>query len=375
MTNLSSTLSPQTLADALEGARRRLDALADSLPAEGWIGPYAPTLNPPLWEYGHVVWFQEHWCLRQKAGRAPDESPLTAPLEASRMDWADWRYNSSRIPHTARWQVPLPSPAETRAWGREVLEAVKAGLARGGDDPAFRYFCELSLHHESMHIEAWWMMWQSRGLRPPLRPELPRLADARPLRFGAAGVLLGSPQDAGFVFDNEKWAHPVEVDAFEIDARPVTNAEYAQHVAEGGTPPAHWRPAGAGWELRRFDQWIALPPDEPVMHVDRAQAEAYALAAGRRLPVAAEWLQASTRESFVLGRCWEWTADAFAPYPGFSVDPYADYSLPWFDGRHAEVRGAGSWVTDARLARASFRNFYTPERSDPFIGFRTARAL
>ena len=94
-----------------------------------------------------------------------------------------------------------------------------------------------------------------------------------------------------------------------------------------------------------------------------------------RLPVAAEWQLASAHESFVLGRCWEWTADSFAPYPGFSADPYADYSQPWFDGRHAEVRGAGSWVTDARLARPTFRNFYTPERCDPFIGFRTACSL
>jgi iron(II)-dependent oxidoreductase len=42
---------------------------------------------------------------------------------------------------------------------------------------------------------------------------------------------------------------------------------------------------------------------------------------------------------------------------------------------HAEVRGAGSWVTDAALARPTYRNFYTSERRDPFIGFRTARAL
>jgi EgtB-related family protein len=375
MPNLSSTLPPDTLAEALEGARTRLDALADCLPADGWLGPYAPTLNPPLWEYGHVVWFQEHWCLRQKAGRAPDESPLTAPLTDSRLDWADWRYNSSRIPHAARWQVPLPSPGATRAWGREVLDAVKAKLARGDDDPAFRYFCELCLHHENMHVEAWWMMWQSRGLRPPAWPELAQLTDARPLRFGAERVMLGSPRDAGFVFDNEKWAHPVALAAFEIDARPVTNAEYARYVAAGGTPPEHWRAAGEGRELRRFDRWIALPAQEPVMHVSRAQAEAYALAAGRRLPLAAEWQLASARESFVLGRCWEWTADSFAPYPGFSADPYADYSQPWFDGRHAEVRGAGSWVTDAGLARPTFRNFYTPERSDPFIGFRTARSL
>lgn len=176
MTNASSTLSAQALADALEATRARLDALSESLPRDGWIGPYAETLNPPLWEYGHVVWFQEHWCLRQKSGRRADESPLTAPLEPSRTEWADWRYNSSRIPHTARWQVPLPTPAETRAWGREVLDAVKAKLAQGDVDPAFAYFCELSLHHENMHIEAWWMMWQQRGLHPP---EVPELADRK----------------------------------------------------------------------------------------------------------------------------------------------------------------------------------------------------
>lgn len=217
------------------------------------------------------------------------------------------------------------------------------------------------------------MMWQARGLRPPRRPELPALADAPPLGFEAGRVVIGSPRDAGFVFDNEKWAHEVDINAFEIDARPVTNAEYARHVASGGEAPADWRRAGKGWELRRFERWIALPPDEPVVHINRAQAEAYAAAAGRRLPSAAEWLRASGEAAFVAGRCWEWTADVFSPYAGFSPDPYADYSLPWFDGHHVEVRG-GSWVTDARLARPTFRNFYTPERRDPFIGFRTARS-
>lgn len=372
MTHLSSSLTAHALGNALEAARTRLDALADSLPADGWLGPYAQTLNPPLWEYGHIVWFQEHWCLRQKPGRGPDESPLTAPLAPSRMDWADWRYNSSRIPHPARWQAPLPTPAETRAWGRDVLGAVQARLAGGDFETAFPYFCELALHHEYMHIEAWWMMWQSRGLRPPQQPELPALPDAPALRFDATQVVLGSRQDAGFVFDNEKWAHEVDVGAFEIDARPVTNAEYARHVAAGGTAPAHWRRAGHGWELKRFDQWIPLAPNEPVIHVSRPEAEAYAAAAKRRLPSAAEWLRANADTRFIAGRCWEWTADVFAPYAGFSPDPYADYSLPWFDGHHAEVRG-GSWVTDARLARPTFRNFYTPDRRDPFIGFRTAR--
>jgi iron(II)-dependent oxidoreductase len=71
----------------------------------------------------------------------------------------------------------------------------------------------------------------------------------------------------------------------------------------------------------------------------------------------------------LLGNVWEWTATTFMPYPGFTPDPYADYSAPWF-GDHRVLRG-GSFATRSRLVHAGFRNFYQPERSDPFVGFRT----
>ena len=31
------------------------------------IVPQIRIVNPPLWEIGHVAWFQERWCLRQRA--------------------------------------------------------------------------------------------------------------------------------------------------------------------------------------------------------------------------------------------------------------------------------------------------------------------
>lgn len=66
---------------------------------------------------------------------------------------------------------------------------------------------------------------------------------------------------------------------------------------------------------------------------------------------------------------WDWLRDPFAPYPGFSPDPYQEYSRPWFH-THAELRGGGP-VTDPALKRPGFRNFYLPHRRDPFAGFRT----
>ena len=71
----------------------------------------------------------------------------------------------------------------------------------------------------------------------------------------------------------------------------------------------------------------------------------------------------------MTGNVWEWTATTFEPFPGFSVDPYEDYSRPWF-GNHKVLKG-GSWATRARMIRPGYRNFYTPDRRDVFAGFRT----
>jgi len=67
---------------------------------------------------------------------------------------------------------------------------------------------------------------------------------------------------------------------------------------------------------------------------------------------------------------WEWTASRFAPYPGFEIDPYREYSAPWFPAPHRVLRG-GSFATPLRLIRNTWRNFYKPDRADVFCGFRT----
>jgi iron(II)-dependent oxidoreductase len=71
----------------------------------------------------------------------------------------------------------------------------------------------------------------------------------------------------------------------------------------------------------------------------------------------------------LFGNAWEWTSTPFAAYPGFVIDPYAEYSKPWMDSRHRVLRG-GCWATRSRLLRNTWRNFYLPDRRDVFAGFR-----
>src|SRR5205085_10323632 len=95
-------------------------------------------------------------------------------------------------------------------------------------------------------------------------------------RMGSAG------RDSRFVWDNEKGMHDVLVAPFAMASRPVTQGEYARFVDDGGRLPTHWRRTNGSYEIRRFDRWMPLEPDVPMMHVTQAEALAYCKHAGRR---------------------------------------------------------------------------------------------
>jgi len=332
------------LAQWLEEARALTRRCFSLLEAPQLEVPCLPIVNPPRWELGHVAWFQEFWVHRRGDFDAP-------PALAG----ADRLYDSSRVAHDSRWHLDLPDMAATWRYLDAVHARTLERLGRALDDEA-AYFVQLAIFHQDMHNEAFCYMWNTLGYpapiaRPPVHAE--RTTD---VEIPAGRFLLGSRKEGGFVFDNEKWAHEVELEAFSIARRAVTNAEYRKFVADGGPAPRHWQ------------QGAAPDPEASATHVSWHDAQAYCRWAGRRLPAEAEWERAAPhlQPSFV----WEWTESRFAPYPGFSPDPYADYSQPWFADDHRVLRG-GSFATPARLRRPAFRNFYAPHRADVFCGFRT----
>ena len=335
----------EALAVRLRAAREHTRRVADDLTGERELGPKLAIVNPPRWEVGHVGWFQEYWCLRGGS----EERPSILPN-------ADTLYNSATVPHDTRWSLPLPSFAATLAYRDEVLARVIRALE--DLDP---YFVELAIRHELMHAEAFHYTRQTLGYQAPFPEEPRRLAAPDGDLVMPGGVFrLGAPRANGFAFDNEKWSHPVVLEPFRIARRPVTYGEYRKFADP---------PYSKDGMVRRFDRWMPIPDDEPVRHVSWEQASAYCAFAGRRLPTEAEWECAALAGLENVGHVWEWTSSTFLPYPGYLRDPYKEYSEPWF-ATHKVLRGA-SFATPPGVAHARFRNFYTPDRSDIFAGFRT----
>lgn len=391
------------LMDARNHTLHLFSQYQQALEAVNFAVPLMPELNPPLWELGHIAWFQEWWIGRnmqraQGSRLAPSHTRL-ASIEPNADGWWD----SAQVPHDTRWALPLPGVDNIRAYLLDTLETTLELLDKAGDDDDALYFYRLCLFHEDMHGEALAYTAQTLGLA--LAPALqqvftpPALAGREPVLVPATVWQLGSATGAGFVFDNEKTRHPVPVPEFEIDAQPVTWAQFVEFVDDGGyDDPAFWHPDGWQWlqklaegEGRRGPRYVdqigvasgavmqtrfgvprRMSGNQSALHMSWWEADAWCRWAGRRLPSEVEWEVAAhtaARRGFRWGDVWEWMGTTFRPYPGFTPDPYADYSQPWF-GTHKVLRG-GSFATRARMKNPKYRNFYLPGRDDIFCGFRS----
>ncbi len=380
------TSDASVLARELVRVREMVLAVFDAYEAADALDvPQGEEFNPPLWELGHIGWFQQWWIGRNRQrhlGAASEpfhqRQPCLHLAQASHGD--DW-YNSSTVAHSNRWALPLLPSKAAKDYLKTTLAQTLQCLSQAGKSDADLYFYRLVLLHEAMHIEAAVYMAQALERRISMPAQVRGAMNSIALRadsISANAVFhiknttwrLGS-ESVVFSFDNVLSGQDVRLAAYEIDAQTVSWAQYLDFVqATGYALPRYMRQAAQAYETLRFGQWQALNMQESAVHLSWHDAQAYCLWAGRRLPTEAEWeCAALTHEGFAWGDVWEWTSSDFQPYPGFLAHPYRDYSEPWFGSRKV-LRGACS-ATLPIMRNAKYRNYFTPERTDIYAGLRT----
>ncbi len=378
------------IAYGLQDLRKKTLAVFDAyVVADRLTLPYDDELNPPLWELGHLAWFQEYWIGRNQQrhlGINYDASHVRLPSVLKQAD--NW-YNSSIVSHEARWQLPLLESLACKDYLAKTLNQTLNLLSQAGQSDEALYFYRLVMFHEAMHLEA--AIYMAQAVCVDFQANLnaifsPNLIAAQALNMRATGQFiyekqtlnLGSQKstlDAGFAFDNELRAHHVEVAAFEIDSRCVNWGEYLSFVETTvRSLPRYVRHGDLGFEAQQFGIWKPLNRHDVAVHLNLTDAQDYCAWAGRRLPTEAEWelaASSSPAKDFEWGHVWEWTSNTFAPYPGFAAHPYLDYSEPWFGTRQV-LRGA-CLATQPMMKNIKYRNYFTPDRTDIYAGFRTCR--
>jgi iron(II)-dependent oxidoreductase len=335
----SVDVTADQLIATMRGCRDRLLSLVADLDDRQMIGPRLAIVNPPLWEIGHVAWFQEFWVLRHLRGAKPV------------MVDADQLYNSTDIAHDVRWELLLPDRAKTLAYMDEVMDRAIEQIAGKRDLSADEYyFYWLATYHEGMHAEALAYTRQTLGYpAPDIQGEVAIAigggAFPGDVEIPGGKYLIGATRDFPFVFDNEKWAHEVLLKTFYIARAPVTNGQFLAFVEDGGyrsrrfwsdegwhwletggSPqleksfakffnktlnepievsafnerldhPVYWKRAASGrWLQRIYDEYAPLNENLPILHVSWYEAEAFCNWADRRLPTEAEWEAAASVE-------------------------------------------------------------------------------
>jgi iron(II)-dependent oxidoreductase len=356
----------------LEEVRASTLALISGISNEDLERVHSPIMSPLVWDLGHIAAYEDLWLAHRHAG-----------LELLRPDLAEC-YDAFETPRAVRGEIEALGPAEARDYLAAVRARTAEAIERDGLGDGIVY--EMVLRHERQHSETMRQTMAIADLLPPadrskLETPLPGLQDveqewielpAGPFAMGASGE--------GFAYDNERPRHTVDVDAFQIARRPVSNGSWMGFSEGGGYERREWW-SDEGWawkqeyDITHHPQIAAGHPEAPVCHVSWFESDAFARAHDARLPTEAEWEKAASCEReapAAIGLVWEWTSSTFHGYPGFTAYPYREYSEVFFGEDYRVLRG-GSWATHPSVATLTFRNWDLPQRRQIFAGVRLAR--
>lgn len=405
-----------------QAIRRQTEALCSPLEIEDYVVQPIVDVSPPKWHLAHTTWFFETFLLQRFHSNFKPHNPFYNFLFNS-------YYNSvgARTLRQNRGDLSRPTVKEVYRYRSDTDEQM-ASLILTIDEAqwnAFSKLLELGLHHEQQHQE---LLLTDIKFILSQNPSKPVYIDSTPIptietvakfiNVGGGKHCIGF-NGSDFCFDNERPHHAVWIDDFQLQNRLTTNREYLDFINDGGYRDfRHWLSEGWDWVQRegwtaplywehRDGEWFEftlsgsrpLNPNAPVCHISYFEAEAFASWSEKRLPAEAEWeivgktFKAQTNNIFLesnyfhpqpleatpesfsqfFGDVWEWTASAYLPYPNYKK---LDGAIGEYNGKfmmNQMVLRGGSAATPRSHIRATYRNFFHPDKRWQFTGVRLAQ--
>ena len=362
--------------------------------------------SPAKWHLAHTTWFFETFILRERGvARFNDDWPFLFN--------SYYEAEGERIARFSRGLLSRPSLDQVLEYRAYVDRAMENAL----DDPACADLIELGLAHEQQHQELLLTDIKHALWSNPLGPAL------WPAGFGGAqevsalgwierpgGIASIGHAGTDFAFDCEGPRNQVLLQPFALADRLVTNAEWGAFIeGDGYRTPSLWLSDGWAWvkgedihaplywngeDHFTLSGWQRRDPAAPVSHISYYEADAYAAWAGLRLPTEPEWEAAAQGfdptaghqlddagpvmplgSASLFGDCWQWTRSAYLPHPRFraAAGAVGEYNGKFMSGQFV-LKGA-SCATPRGHSRASYRNFFQPDKRWQFTGLRLAKDI